>query len=249
LVAAGSRDLHLAFATDDITKDGGTLIHLRWTGDVWRATQLPAAGVPAYVDLAADEKGQVAIAYVAGRHDATGSYPNTVFLTRSTDRGETWGQHYVVSDPSRSPTYEAKVVIDAQSGVHVLWMRHPPQRLDPDAVWHAATADGGSTWSNFASLPITGLAVRSQVAMDRCGTIHYIVENRRGQYVELAYARLSDGKWTAWQRPFEGTVGAMASMRYDGHNRLLIVWETMRSETVGARQPAILTMRSHLPIQ
>jgi hypothetical protein len=188
--------------------------------------------------MAADEKGQLTIAYVAGRRDSAGSYPSTVFVVRSTDRGETWGPHHVVTNVSQSPAYEPKVIIDASGTLHLVWMRHRPNDITPEAVWHAESVDGGATWSNFSSLPVSGLVARSHAVMDRCGVIHYVVESHRDGSVELAYARLLDGRWSGWQWPFEGTIGAMASMKYDGRDRVLLAWETAQRSAIAAWESA-----------
>ena len=248
-VSSDSLSLHLAVVNGDVTKDGGTIVHLQLVDGAWRANHLQATGVPVYADMAADNSGRLAISYVAGQREPSES-ESAVFLVRSLDRGKTWGPHHVVTRPEQSPAYESKVVIGRDGTLHVLWMKHAPRQLDPEAVWHASSVDGGTTWESYSSTPVSALVVRSQVALDRCGTLHYVVERHHDRRVELAYARLQGGKWTEWQRPFEGEVGAMPAMQYDGKDHIVLVWESVRgSQLLATDNPMpIKTLRSSLTL-
>ncbi len=233
LRAAISGELHLVFLGDEMRAEGGTVMHMRWDGAVWRENKVKVRGLPVYTDVAADGRGRVAITYVAGYHDSTGSHVNTVFLTHSSDHGASWGPQRIVSN---EPSDESKVLIDPDGAIRVVWMHRRPGDLSAERVWHARSADSGATWTDFASIPVpTRFVSRSQAVVDRCGTIHYVMDGReRGVPNHVMYSRFHGGRWTEWAQPQGTSDGGYASMVYDGQDRIFLAWHIYKLEQRGA---------------
>lgn len=224
LVAAPSGALHFAFPFED--RSGGMgIAHLRLDGTRWRKAELRTRGRPVYADLAAGPGTRVVVAYVAGYQDGTGSHENVLFAVRSADGGGTWGAPHVVGGPSHWPASEPRLVVDRAGGLHMVWTGHLPGEMAGQAIWHAASGDGGATWNRFARLPFAGVSSYNQAVVDRRGAVHLVFTAYRNRRADLYGATYNRAGWTAAVPLFSARMGAQPSMRIDrGGGRVHLAW-------------------------
>lgn len=216
-------DPHLAFGSED--REGRwMLIHLRRRGGSWLRTDLRPAAPVVYVDLAPGPAGRVAAVYVSSHRDEDGFHQNALFTAHSTDGGETWDAHRPLGGPSTWPASEPRIVIGPGGTEHAVWTRTVPGAFDSEGLWHAASADGGATWSGIAALPLSGVTDGKRAVADRAGAVHVVLVRYRNRRADLVHARFSAGRWTPLAPLFPGRMGAAPSMRIDGRDRLHLTW-------------------------
>jgi hypothetical protein len=223
LVADRAGGLNLAFSGED---RGGrwTLTYLRWLRGSWVRSEVGSVAPAGYTDLAVAPGGEVAIVYAAAHADSGRSHVNALFLTRSTDQGRNWSDHRVIGGPGHWPAYEPRVLIDRGNVVHVTWQRHRAGSSRTGAFWHAATRDGGISWSGYDSLAADGVFSGTQAAMDHAGQIHLVLTAFQNARPELYYAAFGREGWTGPVSLFPGRMSLQPSLRITAGNHLHLAW-------------------------
>jgi hypothetical protein len=108
--------------------------------------------------------------------------------------------------------------------LHAVWMQRAAGALDIRALWHAASADGGRTWSGFARAEMVGIYNTAQAVVSAAGEVHVVAAWYHERRADLVYARFGGGRWTATAPLFPGRLGVEPNLRIDQRDRLHLLW-------------------------
>ena len=198
----GGGHIGVAFAAEDSTSE--MLVYLRaaasptakWQARVWRFL-----GPLGYVDMAAGDSGRLAIAFVRAPEPPERG-ENFLFVTNSTDGGSAWSSPRRISRPTEEPAIEPHVFLRGTT-VNVVWTSQPVGQFTDGVVWTANVNPDGKDIGPHPALPLSGVTNGSRVAVDACGTVHFIVRQYKPRGESIAYVRYDRKGWTAIEYPFE----------------------------------------------
>lgn len=258
MVLARDGALH-GITADDAVRG---LYHLTFSQGTWRPRRIPGIERrPAYASVAVSRDGRVYVPFVAAagsvpsvRSDAADqgvrSDANSVFLVRSLDGGRTWLSPQLISRSGSRQASQIRVLVAPDGTVHLVWAQNLSGGLTPEVVRHAASRDGGETWSAPDDVDIPDRLGYLQAVLDPCGAVHMTHEaltyreETDTDESRIWYARWNGG-WTALEQPFgdlNSTEGTLTTTR-DGSPRL--VWSVVHlGETV--YQNTFSAVASHL---
>lgn len=145
LVAGAAGQVYVVWATQrssmsfiffSASADGGET----WTAPVPVNNAVPRMAVRLNPDLALDQNGHL---YVAWQDNRNGN--NDIFVARSTDGGQTWGDDVRVNDDTGAAAQsQPSLVAGAEGRLHLAWH---DMRTGIPAIFAASSSDGGQTWS------------------------------------------------------------------------------------------------------
>lgn len=132
-----------SFARDANTRDG-------WSKAIALPSPNEVTGAPSLIFDA--PSNTLYIAFAVPFNEKRG-----IYLTKSTDGGETWGEPTLVFDavaPGWESADQPQLVMDPSSSMlHAVWLRTVlPGNPGPRGVFYAQSKDGGQTWSGAVEL-------------------------------------------------------------------------------------------------
>jgi len=224
--------LHASFGD---TREGlPTLVHLRGSVSRWETRSPERRHVAAYASLAAGRGDTLFLAYIGGDAGSDRELAS-VFVVRSTDGGGSWEEPVLVSRTAGRRATSVRVLAGPGGVVHLVWGQNLSGGLAAEAIRHAASRDGGATWSTAADLPVPAW-FRSDLraAVDRCGAVHVIYMDvtaaasfaeRGSERGELRHARWTEDGWTPAESPFPrlNVIDADMSAAADGALHLFLM--------------------------
>ncbi|MBN2053584.1 exo-alpha-sialidase [bacterium] len=196
---------------DGLFPDGGEIYYLRSPngGDFWESPRRLSFGSRFSVTprIAAGPDGVLCVAFWDWRN-----FQTDIFITRSTDNGQTWESERIVTDPDyRVDSTHPTIAVDHDNVLHLVWMdtryAWPLGGYSPNTLLYARSWDGGLTWS---SPPMRiGVAPPSafieqyspQLRIDRNNTVHLVYWADAGGS-NVFYRNSRDGG-TIWSEPRE----------------------------------------------
>jgi hypothetical protein len=204
LIVDARNTMHVAFVSSDST--GTSVIHLSATAASsrhWRSIAVRSQAGVSYLDLAVGADGNAAIALVTAV-----AFPkpraNVLALMRSTDGGITWTEPAVITEPEEEEAIEPHVFFDHDAVLRLEWVQQPgASSFVGGTVWHTAVTGSRRHSTSQLALPTDAMTSHSQAALDSCGALHLLTIAYPHTGLELRYARLAAGGWTAWTRPFD----------------------------------------------
>ncbi len=164
----------------------------QWEPDYRITDNDSASEVPAYVDrcLAADGE----CVHVVWLDDESAGYNPQVWHTRSTDRGESWGQPAPICTDTFGNYSASVAALDGY--VHVFWS--DTRDGDGSEVYYSRSTDNGETWSaNRRMTTATGAANEPNAALEG-DCVHLVWTDRRGPQNQVYYKHSPDRgfSWT-----------------------------------------------------
>ncbi len=244
VIESGAR-LRIAFPADDST--GSSLVYLHaesssrapeWHSRVWRFQ-----GGVGYADLGAGEDGRLAIAVVkAPEPPETGR--DFLYVTYSADSGSTWSSPKRISRPTEEPAREPHVFL-RDTVVNVVWTSQPYGSFTDGVVWNANVRPQGVDVRQRTALRLSGATNGSRVAVDPCGTVHFVVRqySPSARASIIAYARHGKAGWSAIEHPFElpGHQPSIAVVR----DTVRLIWSSLDQQS---SPPKATLMTATLPV-
>lgn len=214
-------ELHLAFTAIDSTGRPG-VVHLRLYDRQGSRNFIPVHGRPAYVEASVDSEGAITIVYALNHRDSAGWHTNTLFVTRSNDGGRSWTEPHPVTRPEQGPAYEPRLARGRGDTLHLVWTQSDAADQNATvALWHAASADGGTSWGTPVSYPISGMTHQLQAVAAPCGGLYVVYSDFSRQ--ALVYARLFGDAAPLMQTPFTD-IASNPVLRIDDDGTVHLVW-------------------------
>lgn len=239
LIADGRGNLHYVFADSG----GSKLKHLQMVAGRWSVDDvpdIPEAGFPglavggggAYPTLLQVGDDELLLAQVAGaaepnvrrRHD------NSVFIRRSTDAGESWGDPVLVYLSNGQPAMRLQMVQAPGGGLHLFWVT-PQRARTPVAggILHSASNDGGASWSEPRPVPLPeddegpGV-IRAVAAPD--GAVHLMFTSSRRPHRQLWRSTVVHGHISKPMRVLPDTTRRVSNFEFalDPGGRTHLLW-------------------------
>lgn len=252
LAVDGSGGLHFAFTAQRLTSVP-PLVHLKSEAQGWRATEwtewlrpsprhqnrsvidsiIPADG-GIYPALATGWERRLYLTFLSPARFASGAPipggdSNSLWVKRSDDGGESWGEPILVHRSGPRGAYEPHIVAVGRDTVHVLWQQDLDEAPGPDALWHAISTDGGGTWSKADAIPLDGRSpfrnTRATAAPNGDLYVAFMSAPARGARGEqIFYARRHGSAWSA-PRPLRSELPVSGfDLAMDGAGRLHLLW-------------------------
>lgn len=107
---------------------------------------LPGSTGAGWPDIVIDEADTIHVAYTVMLNRGRG-----VYLTRSTDSGDTWTEPVLVFDGEAADWQmvgRPRLTLTSESELHLIWTRRTlPSGVGPTSLVYARSDDGGQTWS------------------------------------------------------------------------------------------------------
>lgn len=172
------------------------LVFFRRRDGIWMTREVAGTRGAIYSDVAVDETGRIAIAYVA----PDWSVPkdgNSVFVVTSNDRGDTWNSPVLLSRSGGNRAAAPKILIGPDAAIHVLWRQSYAGGVPSDVIRHVNSEDGAARWSAASDLSAAPGFLRFVAAIDACNIVHVAYEDWHGGGNEgdVDYAQWH-GAWT-----------------------------------------------------
>ena len=193
--------------------------------------------------MARNAAGDIYVAWEDGRNGETGN--RDIFFSRSTDGGTTWSADarinrdpYGFSVNQHSPAMVYDSVLDT---IYVAW--HDDRGGDYD-IWFARSTDGGNTWTEPASNPISDDASASvqtnpSLAVDESGTLYVVWQDRRHGNDDIYFAASADSgdTWSENILVTDHPATTLQSQRSPAitvaGGRIYVAWEDARNAGAG----------------
>jgi len=223
LILGPGNALHLSVITN------GTHIHyLHRDAEGWGAVRTGAVDdeevrMSVYADLAVGAEGEhLVIPFVgpAGERDR-----NSVFVTRSTDGGETWSTASSIRSPDTQMATMPEIAVDSSNQWHLVWLQSGRGRVFNGTPRYAVSQDAGATWSEPSELDGFSIGASRSVigglhaAVGARGTVHMTFDRFGSDTDGVYHIRRTPAGWTAPHRfssngfdvrALEQTVGGMS---------------------------------------
>ena len=243
LIADSSGALALAFGANPRDHGGSVMAYLRFERHLWSVHELPFdLSPPIYVDLAALGPRQIVIAYVTTNpaiHNVK-QPSNQLYVVRSTDAGQTWGDRMPLSQWEQGLAYQPRVVVDNKGTVHAVWIAgQNPHTLEAGALLHAISTDG-SHWTAELAAPFSGLVSELQIAVDECDMVHVMITRVENGGLMLHHVRMPIAGVRTEDLPFAEPLFGPPSIMMDSGD-LRVVWERRATGVAdsGSVRPAV----------
>lgn len=187
-----SGDIMLSWAATNRTSNA-----LDWFKPIALPVPRAAAAQPK-IQVTSD--GTLYVAYLVPFNEARG-----VYLTRSTDRGETWSQPARVFDAAAADcdmVDQVSLAVSSANTLHAGWICSTiPGGTGPLAFRYARSADGGATWSVQPN-DTPRAVVWGEVANSLPGSLHRVwQELANGRFIFFDQVSKDDG--LTWSAPDE----------------------------------------------
>lgn len=233
--------LGIAFPAEDSTSS--MLVYLsaapsrtpEWGSRVWRFR-----GGVGYAAIASNDEGRLAIAVVKAPEPPE-SGMNFLNVMQSTDTGSTWSPPRRVSRGTEEPAIEPHVFL-RETMVDVVWTSQPVGEFTDGVAWRASLNPDGRDVSPGPGLRLAGTTNGSRVAVDACGTVHFVVPQYKPPRGTIAYARYDRNGWTPIEYPFDVPV-SQPSIAVVG-DTVRLIWSSVDTGAV----PRATLMTATLPI-
>lgn len=181
------------------------LLHLVWSGaeqgeiqysrapleragspNEWFAAQtLSTSPYATWPHLAQDANGKLYVVYAVAVNEERG-----IYLTQSTDSGQTWSDPQRVVNPATSGLQSVDhpaLAASPDGALHLTWVETAPSGNGlPQGIFYASSTDGGQTWSSPAVLTGPGYDLPELWVS--------------GAQLHLFYAQISAENGIIWQR-------------------------------------------------
>ncbi|HEX6912655.1 MAG TPA: sialidase family protein [Longimicrobium sp.] len=214
-------------------EEARTMFYLSFSHGAWQARPIPGiTHAPVYMSIAVSRDGWVYVAYVDADRSVRGD-GNSVFLVRSTDGGRTWLAPQLISRSGTDRATQTRVLAAPDGTMHLVWAKNLSGGLEPQVIRHAASGDGGETWSPPQDVDIPDGLGTLHAAMDRCGAVHVVheshvdVDEAQTEQRRLFYARWNGG-WSALESPFDDFNSTEADMVTGSDGSPSLVWSVVR---------------------
>ena len=229
--SSGAEDIQWALVIPTAGGDPNQPIFvLRLRADGWRTASVSTEGLGTviYPSIAIDSP-RATLAFIAA-HVGTAHDRNSVFVRHSTDSGDHWGPASIVSLSGTRPAHETRVLHGAGATVHLVWLQGDASN-GVSVVRHVQSADHGGTWSSPADLGPPALRQSLRATVDKCETLHVVVENLDGgaDARVLEYATWV-GTWSALSRPFPSLVAVGPDLRVGTRGLPLVAFLARQSD-------------------
>jgi hypothetical protein len=235
--------LRIAFPANDSTSS--TLVYLgaatprtpQWRSQVWRFM-----GGVGYADLATGERGRLALAVIKPPEPPE-SGRDLLYVMHSADGGSTWSALRRISRSAQEPAIEPHVFL-RDTIVNVVWTSQPVGHFTDGIVWNASLVPEADDVRLSSGLPLSGATNGSRVAIDACGTVHFVVRQYKPPDGEvIAYARYDRNGWTPIEYPFE--VGVSQPFIAVIRDTVRLLWSSVRRDSW---PPIASLMTASMPI-
>ncbi len=166
--------VHVVFSSRETENTPATVKHMERTESGWgEATDITIGGSP---DLARTGEGELVAVHLSADTSANAPDRNSLFLSRSTDDGETWGTPQLIErsgfdQPAQSP----QIVQGADpQELYLTWSKSTDGDLAPDAVFMIYSDDRGDTWRSprEVSFDESGTPSPPDVTVDDAGAVN-----------------------------------------------------------------------------
>lgn len=200
---------------------------VRWTTSGWQASSV-ADQAELYFDVLSLGDGVNLLAYVANASPGA----NTVFLRRSTDHGKTWTVGQRVGPKSSAPAYEPHLVKLGTRRVALVWI-DGAESLIGQTLRIALSPDAGRTWQMQPSYRLPHAARTLNVAGDRLGTIHAVVQLAADATSSFTapYHAVWRGAWSGhWLASQAATSFGAATVDAVGPSTVVFTWSEFEAQ-------------------
>ena len=211
---------HLIFAVLEVQS---SLKHASRRNGMWSVASIPETPRAVYASSVAYGDTLI-VGYIGAVGGGSGQDRNSVFVLRSTDRGETWKHPELIRRSRALGAFDLAMAGDQLGKVHLLWSQETAG--GNRSIVHVVSRNSGNDWeqpkhvTNEVSFNIAPAA-----AVDRCGRLHVVYREIQdaGKTGRIVHA-LWDEEWSSPTMLFADllTSGPLITALADG--RLLILF-------------------------
>jgi PKD repeat protein len=140
-----------------------------------------------YPSVVADSFGNV---YVVWRDDRNPETAPDIYMSKSADGGDSFGENTVVTDDANSTGHiYPDVALNTQGDIYVVWEGHSLDDHDSD-IYLSFSTNGGETFGRGVKVNDydDGIQTRPKIAVDGQGRAHVVWQDQRADFGDIYYA-------------------------------------------------------------